>query len=135
MIARAFSGAVLALLAAIPARAEAVAVLQGLDKTTARISTIEAPVGRSVHFGRLIITPKACVKHPPEEEPLTAAFLDIDEMRADDGAQGNAKRVFSGWMFAESPALSGLENPIYDVILLACKAATTAAPASGSVGK
>jgi hypothetical protein len=130
----------LLLLAAGAARAEtetgAVAVLQGLDKTTARISKFDAPVGKSVRFGRLIITVRACDKHPPEEEPESAAFLQIDELRqGDSGTAVTAQRVFSGWMFASSPALSALENPIYDVGVLDCKSATTVAPASGSVGK
>jgi hypothetical protein len=124
----------LALLLATPARAETVAVLQGLDKTTARISKFDAPVGKPVRFGRLVITVRACIKHPPEEEPESAAFLQIDELRQSDH-NAVAQRVFSGWMFASSPALSALENPIYDVGVLDCKSDTTAAPASGSAGK
>ncbi len=118
------------------ASAESIAVLQGLDKTTARVSRFDAPVGQAVRFGRLVITVRACVKHPPEEEPESAAFLQIDELRVTDGgAPSTPQRVFSGWMFASSPALSALENPIYDVGVLDCKDATTAPPASGSTGK
>jgi hypothetical protein len=112
-----------------------VAVLQGLDKTTARISKFEAPVGKSVRFGRLVITVRACVKHSPEEEPESAAFLQIDELREGDRTAVSAQRVFSGWMFASSPALSALENPIYDIGVLDCKTATTSQPASGSTRK
>jgi len=68
------------LIAAGTARAETVAVLQGLDKTTARISKFDAPVGKSVRFGTLVITVRACIKHPPEEEPESAAFLQIEEV-------------------------------------------------------
>ncbi len=126
----------LALLAlAGSARAETVAVLQGLDKTTARISKFEAPVGKSVRFGTLVITVRDCVKHPPEEEPESAAFLQIDEVRQGDPSTVVAERVFSGWMFASSPALSALENPIYDIGVLDCKTEATSAPASGSRGK
>jgi hypothetical protein len=133
--------------AAIPASAQTIAVLQGLDKTTARISTLEAPIDQTVRFGRLAITVKACVKRPPEETPLTAAFLEIDEFRpgadrnvADPNVKATAtvalpKRVFSGWMFAQSPAISALEDPIYDVNVLDCRAAETAAPSSGPKGK
>ena len=133
---------------AIPADAETVAVLQGLDKTTARISTLEAPVDRSVRFGTLVITVRACVKRPPEEPPQTAAFLQIDEVRpgdraiADNGADARGgvtvalpKRVFSGWMFAQSPAISALEDPVYDVNLLDCKTEQTAVPSRDSKGK
>jgi len=123
------------LIAAGTARAETVAVLQGLDKTTARISKFDAPVGKAVRFGTLVITVRACIKHPPEEEPESAAFLQIDEVRPGERNSVVSQQVFSGWMFASSPALSALENPIYDVGVLDCKTDTTAAPASGSRGK
>ena len=123
------------LIAAGTARADTVAVLQGLDKTTARISKFDAPVGKPVRFGTLVITVRACIKHPPEEEPESAAFLQIDEVRQGERNSVVSQQVFSGWMFASSPALSALENPIYDVGVLDCKTDTTAAPASGSRGK
>jgi hypothetical protein len=123
------------LIAAGAARAETIAVLQGLDKTTARVSKFDAPVGQAVRFGTLVITVRACIKHPPEEEPESAAFLQIDEVRPGDRNSVVSQQVFSGWMFASSPALSALENPIYDIGVLDCKTDTTAAPASGSRGK
>ena len=123
------------LVAAGAARADTVAVLQGLDKTTARVSKFDAPVGQAVRFGTLVITVRACIKHPPEEEPESAAFLQIDEVRQGERNSGVSQRVVSGWMFASSPALSALENPIYDIGVLDCKSDTTAAPASGSRGK
>jgi hypothetical protein len=123
------------LIAAGAARADTVAVLQGLDKTTARVSKFDAPVGQAVRFGTLVITVRACIKHPPEEEPESAAFLQIDEVRQGERNSVVSQQVFSGWMFASSPALSALENPIYDVGVLDCKTDTTAAPASGSRGK
>jgi len=104
------------------APAVTIAVLQGLDKTTARVSTVEAPIAQSVRFGTLVITARACVKKPPEEPPNTAAFLEIDEARPQ-GAQAGTdmQHLFSGWMFAQSPALSTLEHPVYDVTVLDCK--------------
>jgi hypothetical protein len=120
---------------ALPSQDGVVAVLQGLDKTTARVSKFDAPVGKSVRFGTLVITARACVKHPPEEEPESAAFLQIDEVRQGDRNSVVSQRVFSGWMFASSPALSALENPIYDIGVLDCKMATAAAPSSGSTAK
>ena len=105
------------------------AVLQGLDKITARVSRFDAPINEPVHFGTLVITVRACVKQPPEEPPNTAAFLEIDEVRTDVNAAAT-KLVFSGWMFASSPAISTLEDPVYDVNVLDCKMAATAAPSS-----
>ena len=115
--------AAIALIAAAPAAAAdgRVAVLQALDKITARISTFEAPVGRPVGFGTLRIVSRYCRKRPPEEPPETTAFLEIDEVSRD----GPALRLFSGWMFASSPALAGLEHPVYDVWVLDCRTAST----------
>ena len=97
-------------------------VLQGLDKVTARISTIDAPLNQAVHFGTLEIVPHACFKAPPEEEPESAAFLEIDDVKP-----GEPKvPLFTGWMFASSPALSALEHPVYDVWVLDCKTASNA---------
>ena len=125
---------VLALAAAVPARAEVVAVLQGLDKTTARISTIEAPVGQSVRFGSLVITARTCVKRPPEEPPQTAAFLEIDDVKPGEG-KVTVTRIFSGWMFKESPALSALEHPVYDVTVLDCRGTEADAAKPGEPAK
>jgi hypothetical protein len=112
---------------------EPVAVLQGLDKITARVSEIEAPVGKTVLFGTLSITVRDCEKNPPEDRPESAAFLQIDEVRP---GEDNIKK-FSGWMFAQSPGLSSLEHPVYDVILLDCKAASgsPAVPSGSATGK
>jgi hypothetical protein len=104
--------------------AEPVALLQGLDKITARVSKIEVPVGTPVRFGTLSIRVRDCEKNPPEEEPESAAFLEIDEVRP---GEVNL-RVFSGWMFASSPALSALEHPVYDVNVLDCRAASGSPP-------
>jgi hypothetical protein len=102
----------------------AVAVLQGLDKTTARVSIVEAPIGDPVRFGTLVITARSCVKKPPEEPPDTAAFLEIDEARPLGEQSTDVQHLFSGWMFAESPSLSTLEHPVYDVTVLDCKTET-----------
>lgn len=94
-----------------------VAVLQGLDKVTAHVLTIEAPVGRPVRFGTLEIIARACKKRRPEESPESAAFLDVWELRPDQPAQS----LFRGWMFASSPALSAMEHPVYDIRVLDCE--------------
>lgn len=94
------------------------AMLQGLDKITGRVSTFAAPIGKPVRFGTLQITAQSCVKHPPEEEPEASAFLKIEDLRT---GQSAPVSVFSGWMFASSPALNALEHPVYDVWMLDCK--------------
>jgi hypothetical protein len=105
---------------------EPVALLQGLDKITARVSKFEAPVGSPVRFGTLSIRVRDCEKAPPEDPPESAAFLEIDELRPGE----DRVRVFSGWMFASSPALSALEHPVYDVNVLDCKTASGSSPAA-----
>lgn len=92
-------------------------VLQGLDKITARISTFEAPLDAPVRFGSLEIVVRTCHKTPPEEPPERAAFLEIVDVRPDSPSVA----LFTGWMFASSPALSSLEHPVYDVWVLDCK--------------
>jgi len=100
------------------------AVLQGLDKITARISTIKVAVGETVNFGSLQITLRACDKKPPEETPESAAFLQIVEQKQ--GEQPVTR--FSGWMFASSPALSAMEHPVYDLWVLDCENTGDAQP-------
>lgn len=98
-----------------------VAVMQGLDKITARISTFEAEVGEVATFGTFSITPRACRKRPPTETPENAAFLEIDEKKPDE----EQVRLFTGWMFSSSPALNAVEHPVYDVWLLDCRSSST----------
>ena len=114
----------LALTAAV-ARADPyqIAVLQALDKVSARVSVLEVPVGKTVAFGTLEITARACDKRPPEETPESAAFLEIVEKRPGEVSA----TPFIGWMFASSPALSAMEHPVYDVWVLDCKNASSSA--------
>jgi hypothetical protein len=110
--------------AAAPAGPPA-AVLQALDKVTGRVRTIEAAIDRPVQFGSLEIVVRTCRKRPPEETPESTAFLEITDARAPEpGAT-----VFSGWMFASSPAISALEHPVYDVWVLDCKGDVEPLPA------
>ncbi|WGF86960.1 DUF2155 domain-containing protein [Marinivivus vitaminiproducens] len=90
--------------------------LQGLDRVTARISTIDAAIDAPVTFGALQITVRSCMATPPTEPPESAAFLQIDEVVEDQAP----RRVFSGWMFASSPSASAMEHPVYDVWVLTC---------------
>ena len=112
-------------LLAAPAEADKIsnptAVFHGLDKITGRIITFEVAINETVQFGALQITPRVCYSRPPADKPQTDAFAEVDEI--DDKKQ--EKRIFSGWMFADSPGLHGVEHPIYDVWLTDCKGGTT----------
>ncbi|KJV09974.1 hypothetical protein VZ95_07980, partial [Elstera litoralis] len=114
--------------------AKPAAVLQGLDKVTARVSKLTIPVGEAANFGSLTIHVDACIKRPPEEPPENSAFLRIVDHPPQPASQGKAtptpsdpflslpdRLIFSGWMFASSPALHPLEHPVFDVIVLDCR--------------
>ncbi len=92
-------------------------VLSALDKITTQLSTIKIKQNQMVRFGTLEITLRHCRTSPPEETPETMAFLEIIDV----GYNKQNEKVFSGWMFASSPALSPLEHPVYDVWVKDCK--------------
>lgn len=94
-----------------------VAVFAALDKVTARISRLEVPLGETVQFGALKVTPRTCFSRQPTEPPKTTTFVEVDEILLD----GKEKRIFAGWMFAESPGLNAVEHPVFDVWLTECQ--------------
>lgn len=98
--------------------------LNGLDKITGRIMSLDAPVDVPTQFGALQITARTCHKRPPEEAPETSAYLEITDFgtaASADSSKVKGQPIFSGWMFASSPALSALEHPIYDVWVIDCR--------------
>jgi hypothetical protein len=105
---------------------EPVAVLQALDKIPARVKRLPVHVGQVGKFGTLSILVDACRKAPPEDSPESAAFLKIT-----DGKSDAPQTIFSGWMFASSPALSAMDHPVYDISVVDCTSDTTA-PASSA---
>ena len=96
------------------------AVFSGLDKITGRIISFEVATNETVQFGSLQITERACYTRPATEAPQTITFAEVDEI----DAKKQYKRIFSGWMFASSPGLNGIEHPVYDVWLTDCKGGT-----------
>jgi hypothetical protein len=100
------------------------AVFSGLDKITGRIVSFELAVDETVQFGALQMTARVCFTKPPTENPNTTSFVEVEEA----GADGKNRRVFSGWMFASSPGLHGLEHPVYDIWLVDCKGGTEVIP-------
>ncbi|MBL29596.1 MAG: cellulase [Rhodospirillaceae bacterium] len=99
------------------AQAREVAVLQALDKITARISEVTVPINGHAGFGTLTIKVDACYRAPPDEPPENAAFLEISESRNDEPPTA----LFRGWMFSSSPGLSALEHPVYDISVIECR--------------
>ena len=91
--------------------------LQALDKATARTITMEAKVGDTIEYGSIFIKIQACRKAAPLDKPESASFLQIWEVPLN---SEKSEWVFSGWMFASSPALSAMDHPVYDVWVLDC---------------
>jgi hypothetical protein len=91
--------------------------LRSLDKITARTLTFDAQVGTIIKFGDIYIKILTCRKPPPVEKTESAAFLQIWEV---DKVKDQSRWIFSGWMFASSPALSAMDHPVYDVWVIDC---------------
>ena len=94
-----------------------IAVFAGLDKIMGQTTNFEAKIGEEKKFGGLIVKADVCNTRPITEDPKTVAFVEVDEQLTD----GSHKRIFSGWMFAESPGLNAVEHPLYDVWLTGCR--------------
>lgn len=103
-----------------------IAVFSGLDKITGRIINFEVGTDETVQFGSLQITERACYTRPPTEAPQTITFVEVDELLP----SNEIKRIFTGWMFASSPGLHGIEHPIYDIWLTDCKGGKEILPPS-----
>nr|BAT28900.1 cellulase-like protein [Aureimonas frigidaquae] len=101
-----------------------VAVFSGLDKITGRITTFDAYVNETVQFGTLQVTPRVCYSRSPDEAPKTDSFVEVDEITLD----REIRRIFTGWMFADSPGLNAVEHPVYDVWLKDCSADSSVPP-------
>lgn len=113
--------ALLCLLAPATSNAERIsnpiAVFSGLDKITGTTTTFEVPVGELRQFGGLIVKAEVCYTRSVTEQPNTTSFVQVDEVQLNE----TRKRIFSGWMFAQSPGLNAVEHPIYDVWLINCR--------------
>ena len=105
-----------------------IAVFAALDKVTGRISHLEVPINNTVEFGALKVTPRVCDTRPPTEQPRTASFVEVDEVKL----TGEVQRIFTGWMFAESPGLHAVEHPVFDVWLTNCKTNEPPAPSGNA---
>jgi hypothetical protein len=93
-----------------------VAVFAALDKVTAKISRLEVPLNQTATFGALKLTPRVCFTRAPTEPPKTTSFVEVDEVMLDN----KERRIFTGWMFADSPGLNAVEHPVFDVWLTEC---------------
>jgi hypothetical protein len=97
-----------------------VAEFAGIDKITGRIITFDVYIDETVQFGALQVTPRVCNSRPETETPKTTSFVEVDEITLD----RKIRRIFTGWMFADSPGLNAVEHAVYDVWLKSCKQGT-----------
>lgn len=101
-----------------------VAVFTGLDKITGRITIFDVYIDETVQFGSLQLTPRVCYSRPTTEAQSVTAFVQVDEV----SLQATMERVFSGWIFADSPALNAIDNAVYDVWLIDCRQTSDVPP-------
>ncbi|HEV7307683.1 DUF2155 domain-containing protein [Ensifer sp.] len=102
----------------------AVAVFSGIDKITGRITTFDVYIGETVQFGALQVTPRVCYSRDDTEAQKITTFVEVEEITLD----RKIRRIFTGWMFADSPGLNAVEHPVYDVWLQSCKATSELPP-------
>lgn len=68
--------------------------------------------------GPVILQLSACERTAPWEMPQeTGAFVQVDVLER---GESEHTRVFSGWLFKESPSLNVVEHPVYDVWVKDC---------------
>ena len=96
---------------------ERVAVLGLLNKRNGLWRDLKLRPGQAVRVGDVIVRLRACEASAPwEEQKLTGAFVQTDVR----GTDGKWRRVFSDWLFKESPSLNVVEHKVYDVWPKSC---------------
>ncbi len=126
------AGIVMAPLPSEAARIEnPVATFAGIDKITGRITRFDVYIGETVQFGALQVTPKVCYSRDDTEAQKITSFVEVDEITLD----RKIRRIFTGWMFADSPGLNAVEHPVYDVWLTECKTKSDVPPPEDSQAK
>ena len=107
--------------------AQRVAVLGILNKRNGIVQDVALRPGQSARWKDVIVRLRACEMTAPwEEEKLTGAFVQLMVQRPDD----SWGRVFSGWLYKESPSLNLVEHPVYDVWPKSCEMTYPAGPAA-----
>ena len=97
--------------------AERVAVLGLLNKRNGISRELTLKPGPSIAAGNVVVRLRACETTAPwEVQKLTGAFVQLDVRNP----QGQVQRVFSGWVYKETPSLNVVEHPIYDVWPKSC---------------
>ena len=107
--------------------AQRVAVIGILNKRNGIVKDVTLRPGQSVRWKDVIVRLRACEATAPwEEEKLTGAFVQVDLQKPDK----SWNRIFSGWLYKESPSLNVVEHPVYDVWPKSCAMTYPAGPAA-----
>jgi hypothetical protein len=107
--------------------AQRVAVLGILNKRNGIVQNVALHPGQSMRWKDVIVRLRACEATAPwEEEKLTGAFVQVDVQQPDK----RWNRVFSGWLYKESPSLNVVEHAVYDVWPKSCEMTYPAGPAA-----
>jgi hypothetical protein len=94
-----------------------VAVIGLLNKRNGISRDLTLKPGQALRAGDVIVRLRACETSAPWEiQKLTGAFVQVDVRNPQDQFQ----RVFSGWLYKETPSLNAVEHPIYDVWPKSC---------------
>jgi len=105
--------------------AERVAVIGLLNKRNGIVRDLRMKPGQSVRVNDAVVRLRACEATAPwEAEKLTGAFLQLEV----EGTDRRWRRVFSGWVYKESPSLNVVEHPVYDVWPKSCAMTFPAGP-------
>ncbi|MEO0872101.1 MAG: DUF2155 domain-containing protein, partial [Pseudomonadota bacterium] len=93
--------------------AERIATIGLLNKRNNEARDFQMRPGDVLEEGPVILRLATCERTAPWEMPQeTGAFVQLDVLER---GQSEHTRVFSGWLFKESPSLNVVEHPIYDV--------------------
>ena len=107
--------------------AERIAVIGLLNKRNGIVRDLTLRPGQAIRVKDAIVRLRACEASAPwEEEVLTGAFVQLDVRQTDNSWH----RVFSGWLYKESPSLNIVEHAIYDVWPKSCAMTYPAGPAA-----
>jgi hypothetical protein len=111
--------------AGVTPMAQRVAVIGILNKRNGLVQNVVLHPGQSVRWKDVVVRLRACETTAPwEEEKLTGAFVQVDVQKPD----RTFGRVFSGWLYKESPSLNVVEHPVYDVWPKSCVMTYPAGP-------
>ncbi len=92
------------------------ALIRVLNKITTKSEELKISKDKINKVGKLIITMAYCWQSPSSLETENKSYIEVFEQ----SAQNDQSKIFGGWLFSSSPAVSTIQHPIYDIHLLSC---------------